>query len=221
MSDEQQEQSNPVGKLMVELQKTNETMAELKAQLNQGNQISQENLAKMKQYLGAITTQFNEHEENTIKAAAVGYNEFAKNISGAVKQLDAGLALNESDRNLLANAESKIKRFNRLFLFLGSIAALSLLGLGATLFGANKWYKTSVQSKEEIKQEIFEEEKARGLVYIDQKELDALKGERLIVQKWVKDNPNDSKPFLNFRNGVVQGDATFPVFKSMDSKKPR
>ena len=84
-------------------------------------------------------------------------------------------------------------------------------GLGTVILGilllvisinfATKWYKESIRSKSEIRQEILDEIKNDGQSIYKVEDYKQLHHNTELVNKWIEKNPKDAEKFLRFKDG--------------------
>ena len=79
-----------------------------------------------------------------------------------------------------------------------------ILGIFTLIFSINfatNWYKESIKSKSELRQDILKEIAGEGKKIIDEKEIKILRENTEIVQLWIKNNPKKAEDFLRFKDG--------------------
>lgn len=103
---------------------------------------------------------------------------------------------------------SQLKVFERKskgikYLVFGSVGMLflSAIILCITSSLAKKWYSESIKTKTEIRTEIFNEIKREGKTIYKTTDLEKLKDNTLLMQKWMQKSPKDSESFLRFKDG--------------------
>ena len=119
------------------------------------------------------------------------------------KQVEVNAELSVDNKNSILSLEKRLKLFNwSIYGFLGA-GMLSLLILIAAGNLATQFYLKSVQSKSEVKAEIFAEMEKEGKGIYDKKEVETLLRDIKIVNEWIKKNPDDSKALLQYRDGKL------------------
>ena len=88
---------------------------------------------------------------------------------------------------------------------------LLLLGSG---FLAHKYYKTSVHSKEETRQEVINDIKNSNQRIVEADIHQALSNERKMLMDWAERNPNDSKSLQIFREGIITANPQITLFEN-------
>ena len=68
---------------------------------------------------------------------------------------------------------------------------------------ATQFYLKSVQTKSEVKAEIFAEMEKEGKGFYNKKEVDDLVRDIKIVNEWINKNPKDSENLLQYRDGKL------------------
>ncbi|MCG2792865.1 MAG: hypothetical protein L6262_04875 [Weeksellaceae bacterium] len=84
-------------------------------------------------------------------------------------------------------------------------------GIGTVVFGifivilsinfATNWYKESIKSKSELRQDILNEIASEGKKIYDEKEIKILNDNTRIMQTWINHNPKEAEGFLKFKDG--------------------
>ncbi len=119
------------------------------------------------------------------------------------KQVEVNAELSVDNKNSILSLEKRLKLFNwSIYGFLGA-GMLSLLILIAAGNLATQFYLKSVQSKSEVKAEIFAEMEKEGKGIYDKKEVETLLRDIKIVNEWIKKNPDDSEKLLQYRDGKL------------------
>lgn len=106
--------------------------------------------------------------------------------------------LSERDRKQIQKAETTFQKWWKLPVIL---VVCSLLITLLTSFLAVKFYKESVKSKQELKQDIAKEMQQKNLIWIEKGEWDKAKEEKDLVKMWSEKNPKDSKSLESFIKG--------------------
>ena len=109
--------------------------------------------------------------------------------------------LSQETIDFYGNLERKIKR-NGKFIWGGfGTFILGIFTLIFSIFFATNWYKESIKSKSELRQDILNEIAGEGKRIIDEKEIKILKENTEIMQLWIKNNPKEADGFLRFKDG--------------------
>ena len=109
--------------------------------------------------------------------------------------------LSQETIDFYGNLERKIKR-NGKFIWGGfGTFILGTFTLIFSIFFATNWYKESIKSKSELRQDILNEIAGEGKRIIDEKEIKILKENTEIMQLWMKNNPKKAEDFLRFKEG--------------------
>lgn len=109
--------------------------------------------------------------------------------------------LSQETIDFYGNLERKMKRNGK---FIWSGFGTFILGIFTwviSIFFATNWYKESIKSKSELRQEILNEIAGEGKRIIDEKEIKILKENTEIMQLWMKNNPKKAEDFLRFKEG--------------------
>ena len=88
---------------------------------------------------------------------------------------------------------------------------LTWSGLGTMILGililvisinfATNWYKETIKSKSELRQNILNEIAGEGKKIYDESEVKALSENTKLMQLWIKNNPKKAEDFLRFKDG--------------------
>lgn len=124
------------------------------------------------------------------------------------------LNLNEEDRKNLEQAGNRIKQYRKYFYFVLGSAALLLITIALSGFLSLQFYKTSIQTKTEVRQEFLEQLRNRKEIIVDENLWNALRNERDLIKIWSKSNPNDSKSLDIFRKGIISGNSKIILFEN-------
>lgn len=141
----------------------------------------------------------NSRVETNFKVAMQGYQtNFQKLIENSKL---TSLNLNDSDRKSLQDTTEQIKNLRKLRYFdFGIIALLAIVMILSGYF-TTQFYKSSIQTKSEIRQEILSEMENEGKAIFEIKDFDQLKHNTELMNKWIKNNPKDADGFLKFKEG--------------------
>ena len=110
----------------------------------------------------------------------------------------------EAAKNLVEFYENLKKETKRKEKFIWSGFGTFILGIFTLIFSiffATNWYKESIKSKSELRQDILNEIAGEGKRIIDEKEIKILKENTEIMQLWIKNNPKKAEDFLRFKEG--------------------
>lgn len=81
------------------------------------------------------------------------------------------------------------------------VLLLSVIIILITSSLAKNWYSESIKTKTEIRAEIFNEIEKEGKTIYKTTDLEQLKHNTVLMQKWMQKNPKDSESFLRFKEG--------------------
>ena len=70
-----------------------------------------------------------------------------------------------------------------------------------SFYFSKQWYVESIKTKEEIKTQIFEEMRNKGKDFYEIKQVNYLKMNTEIINKWMEKNPKEADKFLRFKDG--------------------
>ena len=119
------------------------------------------------------------------------------------KQVEVNAELSVDNKNSILFLEKRLKLFNwSIYGFIGAgILSLAILITAGSL--ATQFYLKSVQTKSEVKAEIFAEMEKEGKGFYNKKEVDDLVRDIKIVNEWINKNPKDSRGLLQYRDGKL------------------
>lgn len=102
----------------------------------------------------------------------------------------------------------QLEKFNRKteivkYLVFGSLAILliSFFVLTATIYLGKNWYRESIRTKTEVREEILEEIKDENKAIYETEQVKQLEHNTALMKKWMKKNPKDAEKFLKFKEG--------------------
>ena len=180
-----------------------------------------------------FTTQekeFTEKTESVIKLLTNNfelYEEVAKKLHTNYKQSFqklvedskvVALQLHEEDRNSLQDTSIQIKNYLKLRYFDFGVIALLIVTTIFSGYFATQFYKTSVQTKTEAREELLKQLNRNNEVIVDQNIFDALKNEKEMIKCWSKSNPNDSKSYESFRSGIISANSKLKLFENLKNQ---
>ena len=109
--------------------------------------------------------------------------------------------LSQETIDFYGNLERKIKR-NGKFIWGGfGTFILGIFTLIFSIFFATNWYKESIKSKSELRQDILNEIAGEGKRIYDENDVKALSENTKLMQLWIKNNPKKAEDFLRFKEG--------------------
>lgn len=102
----------------------------------------------------------------------------------------------------------QLEKFNRKteivkYLVFGSLAILliSFFVLTATIYLGKNWYRESIRTKTEVREEILKETKNENKAIYETEQIKQLEHNTTLMKKWMKKNPKDAEKFLKFKEG--------------------
>ena len=102
----------------------------------------------------------------------------------------------------------QLEKFNRKtkivkYLVFGSLAILliSFFVLTATIYLGKNWYRESIRTKPEVREEILKEIKNENKAIYETEQIKQLEHNTTLMKKWMKKNPKDAEKFLKFKEG--------------------
>ena len=108
-------------------------------------------------------------------------------------------------------APETVERFEKIDSKIKELKIFTWSGLGTMIFGililfisinfATTWYKESIRSKSELRQNILNEIAGEGKKIYDESEVKTLSENTKLMQLWIKNNPKKAEDFLRFKDG--------------------
>ena len=102
----------------------------------------------------------------------------------------------------------QLEKFNRKteivkYLVFGSLAILliSFFVLTATIYLGKNWYRESIRTKTEVREEILNEIKNENKAIYETEQIKQLEHNTTLMKKWMKKNPKDAEKILKFKEG--------------------
>lgn len=111
------------------------------------------------------------------------------------------MTLRKETLDYLENFQNRAKKM-RNFIWGGRGAmALGIIILLISIHFATNWYKESIRSKSETRQEILKEIAREGKNIYDINQIKKLNENTRIIEKWIDKHPKDADKFLRFKDG--------------------
>jgi len=200
----------------IQIEYLNEELSKKEDQRIDFNRIIEEGVTKIDK---TFNDNFSKYERTNEKANHL-FNEaittFVKQFEFTIQHFQgAELSLKEQDRKSLADVskqmlwQKKLQYFNFGILFF--CITISIL----TGYFANRFYKTSILTKQEARKEVLLQIKDNGDIIVSKDQWSALNNERSMITTWSKSNPNDSKSYEVFRQGIVSAKSKVVLFKNL------
>lgn len=87
--------------------------------------------------------------------------------------------------------------------FFGILAMLlvAFFILSATVYLGKNWYRESIRTKTEVREEILKEIKNENKAIYETEQVKQLEYNTRLMNKWMQKNPKDAEKFLKFKEG--------------------
>ena len=87
--------------------------------------------------------------------------------------------------------------------FFGILAILlvAFFILSATVYLGKIWYRESIRTKTEVREEILKEIKNENKAIYETEQVKQLEHNTTLMNKWMQKNPKDAEKFLRFKDG--------------------
>ncbi len=131
------------------------------------------------------------HELESVKRT-----EFLKNIPTKIEAVLSPETVEDFEK-----IDSKIKEMKILIWSGIGTMVLGIMILVISINFATNWYKESIKSKSELRQNILTEIAGEGKKIYDESEVKALSENTKLMQLWIKNNPKKAEDFLRFKDG--------------------
>lgn len=152
------------------------------------NELSQKN-KKFQQEHNRVLIRFNQKIEEHI-------NSLVLKNQKAIVEIDQRIAR----QNEQINAFEKRTKFLKTTMF--TCIILLLISVLSTIISFNystQWYKESVLTKQEAKEELLKEFEKKNLKLYNADIYNAIEAEHQIMEDWISKNPKDSRKFVEYR----------------------
>ncbi len=132
-----------------------------------------------------------ENQENLLKGVQI----FTHHLENTQVKTE----LKKDDKNSILSLQKNLKVFNwSLYGFLG-LGFISLIMFSLSIIFALKFYKVSLQTKQEVREEIALEMKKNGERIYREAQVSELENDMKIVKEFIKENPKQGKEILKYR----------------------
>ena len=152
-------------------------------------------IGQMQLYFEAV----NEFHNETLKFYELEHSKRAEFLANIPTKTETVLSKETID--FYENFEKKMKRKEKVIWSGFGTFILGIFTWVISIFFATNWYKESIKSKSELRQDILNEIAGEGKRIIDEKEIKILKENTEIMQLWMKNNPKKAEDFLRFKEG--------------------
>lgn len=119
-----------------------------------------------------------------------------------------GTIPNSVETELSPMTKTKIDQLEKRITFLNksvrwTFGSLALSVVILFFFGyiSFHWYKSSIRTKAEIRQEIFQEIQSKGDRIVEKKKFDEVQSDINAINAWLKIHPEEAKEFYKFKEG--------------------
>ncbi len=132
---------------------------------------------------------------NIIGETSITYQKENEIFKKTVSQIPKTITAELSRQSIEA-----LRKSNLVWVIFGTIFLAFLIILLSGNF-AFKWYSESIRSKSELRQEILSEFEKDGKQLYPKDDIQQLKNNTKLIQKWIDKNPKDAEKFLRFKDG--------------------
>lgn len=236
MSENSNTSKNPLELALEAFLNGTEKIEQTKIELNnllENIQIQQQKLNKLETNFSQETKEIHSIFSNNLNLYQNINNKVSNNFDNSLKEYqahflnsitnlkEAKLNLDHSDRMVLENTETQITKYRKLFYYVFGVIFLLLFTTILSGYFSTKFYKTSVLTKTEARNEFLNQLKLNNQTIVDKNKLNALKNEREIVNIWMNENPNDKKSYIISRNAIIKSNTDKAFFKDFSSDEIR
>jgi hypothetical protein len=154
-------------------------------------------IGQMQLYFEAV----NEFHNETLKFYKLEQSKRVEFLAKLPTKIET--VLSQETIDFYENLEKRMKRKDKI---IWSGFVTFILGIFTLIFSINfatNWYKESIKSKSELRQDILNELAAERKKIYDENEVRILKENTEIMQLWIKNNPKEADGFLRFKDGFV------------------
>ena len=152
-------------------------------------------IGQMQLYFEAV----NEFHNETLKFYKLEQSKRVEFLAKLPTKIET--VLSQETIDFYENLEKRMKRKEKI---IWSGFVTFILGIFTLIFSINfatNWYKESIKSKSELRQDILNELAAERKKIYDENEVRILKENTEIMQLWIKNNPKEADGFLRFMDG--------------------
>lgn len=152
-------------------------------------------IGQMQLYFEAV----NEFHNETLKFYKLEQSKRVEFLAKLPTKIET--VLSQETIDFYENLEKRMKRKEKI---IWSGFVTFILGIFTLIFSINfatNWYKESIKSKSELRQDILNELAAERKKIYDENEVKILKENTEIMQLWIKNNPKEADGFLRFKDG--------------------
>lgn len=122
--------------------------------------------------------------------------------------------LSERDRSILTDTQNQIKSFTKLSNYFIGLLLLALAITFISGYFANRFYKTSVLTKTEIRKEFLDEVEYHGEMITSKEYHQALENEKIVLSQFFGKHKNFRDLYASYRDGIIENNKTNPFFKN-------
>lgn len=205
------ELNNLLENIQIQQQKLNKLETNFSQETKEIHSIFSNNLNLYQNINNNTSTKF----DNSLK-------EYQAHFLNSITNLkEAKLNLDHSDRKVLENVETQITKYRKLSYYVFGVIFLLLFTTILSGYFSTNFYKTSVLTKTEARNEFLNQLKLNNQTIVDKNKLNALKNEREIVNIWMNENPNDKKSYIISRNAIIKSNYNKAFFNDFSSEEIR
>ena len=152
-------------------------------------------IGQMQLYFEAV----NEFHNETLKFYKLEQSKRVEFLAKLPTKIET--VLSQETIDFYENLEKRMKRKEKI---IWSGFVTFILGIFTLIFSINfatNWYKESIKSKSELRQDILNELATERKKIYDENEVKILKENTEIMQLWIKNNPKEADGFFRFKDG--------------------
>lgn len=171
---------------------------ELLKKVIKSNEENIERLATTGTFYEDILNIFGEFESS---ARALNYQ--IKNFDESLQKIPKKIEVQISEETFVRIESFEKKSQSLKYLFLGGLIffIMTVIVMCLSFYFSKKWYAESIRTKQELRTQIFEEMRVEGKGFYKIKQINQLKMNTEIINKWIEKNPKEGNDFLIFKEG--------------------
>lgn len=172
-------------------------------------------------YLNTAPELFQKNEVLPIEIKAIFESE-KDNLKPEIEKIFKNLPkvelnLSEKDRNLMTKMERYLKILSKWLIFILGISIISLLITFTSGYFAHKFYKTSVLTKTELKQELLMQIENQGEIIVNEEYFQALNNEKTILSQFIEKDKKFKEMYNLYRDGIIDNNKEYLFFEKVNS----
>lgn len=157
--------------------------------------------ARLENQISQLNTESDSMQRLTVEACKL-FDIKVRELKNSVSGLE--LSISPEDVKKLDSYKDYFKHYKPiLYISILSIVSCWVLYISAGYF-ANKWYRESVRTKEEVRTEVLQEIKNTGNIIVEKQKWEDYKEQASVVNAWKKSNDKEAQSLINYIKGYEE-----------------